>query len=151
MRSIIFPLLVGVGLTIGSTAAAAYAERCAARCEWHCDRADRFDRCMRHCVGDCSWHSASGPKSYVRRPKHDRPPSVRSALHRHLYGELAELFLRFLPEVLGAILAVVLLLLRAIKRGRNLRISTDLNRRASAMEREAADLRAEAFRRMYEN
>ena len=145
MRTTISLLLVGAALTIGSTTATAYAARCAAACERDCDWAGRFDRCMRRCVEDCSWRSVPAAKPYVPRSKHARPPWLRP------FAELVELFLRFLPEVFGGILGTVFLMLRAIKRRRNLRISNGLNCRATALERKAVDLRAEAFRRMHDS
>jgi hypothetical protein len=61
------------------------------------------------------------------------------------------LFLSLPPELIGALLSIVGVLtslaLRAIKRHHDLRISTELTCRADELERQAADLRAEAFRR----
>jgi hypothetical protein len=120
-------LLVGITAAITLPVAAAYAQPCET-CEWTCDARETeraYHRCMQRCMDRC----------YSPPPPDDEPFQADTNDQLIAVGFL-----------IGAVVFVAVVV-SAIQRHRNRRISGHCMRVANALEREAASYRAEAMRR----
>jgi hypothetical protein len=146
-------LIIGASLTLNPTTAAGHAQHYeVASCARQCEPERNYDRCMSRCLDRQRRSRPRIAHSYL--PEDYYPPQRwRPSRGWRLYERLFEALVRFPPEVVTGLLGGGALVIRAInsaRRRRDLRVSEELSLRANALEREAADLRAEAFRRRHD-